>query len=135
MRRPPPRSTRTDTLLPYTTLFRSGVLREVRGGAVEGGYLRIRRGIDGAGLLPGVEGAAFVSAAGAALQAQKPVLGGIATVAGGVGCVRLVGHFHSGGVRSPSCLSNKVSAPHYPRSRSSVASAPEIGSDSCGAQM
>src|SRR3546814_13081034 len=24
MRRPPPRSTRTDTLVPYTTLFRSG---------------------------------------------------------------------------------------------------------------
>src|SRR3546814_9690683 len=27
MRRPPPRSTRTDTLFPYTTLFRSVVLR------------------------------------------------------------------------------------------------------------
>src|SRR3546814_11902674 len=27
MRRRPPRSTRTDTLLPYTTLFRSGVRR------------------------------------------------------------------------------------------------------------
>src|SRR3546814_7491410 len=98
MRRPAPRTTRTDTLLPNSTLFLS----------------RRRRGIDGAGLLPGVEGAAFVSAAGAALQAQKPVLGGIATVAGGVGCVRLVGHFHSGGVRSPSWLSNNVSAPHSP---------------------
>src|SRR3546814_5729671 len=28
MIRRPPRSTRTDTLLPYTTLFRSGVLRD-----------------------------------------------------------------------------------------------------------
>src|SRR3546814_17120073 len=27
MRRPPPRSTRTDTLFPYTTLFRSGITR------------------------------------------------------------------------------------------------------------
>src|SRR3546814_7254409 len=107
MRRPAPRTTRTDTLLPNSTLFLS----------------RRRRGIDGAGLLPGVEGAAFVSAAGAALQAQKPVLGGIATVAGGVGCVRLVGHFHSGGVRSPSWLSNNVSAPHSPSSRRSVDSA------------
>src|SRR3546814_5008332 len=32
MIRRPPRSTRTETLLPYTTLFRSGVNREVRVG-------------------------------------------------------------------------------------------------------
>src|SRR3546814_6797689 len=30
MRRPPPRSTRTDTLVPYTTLFRSHRFDEVR---------------------------------------------------------------------------------------------------------
>src|SRR3546814_12876890 len=30
--RRPPRSTRTDTLFPYTTLFRSGLPREVSGG-------------------------------------------------------------------------------------------------------
>src|SRR3546814_9650569 len=30
MIRPPPRSTRTDTLFPYTTLFRSTVLRSLR---------------------------------------------------------------------------------------------------------
>src|SRR3546814_2357036 len=30
MIRPPPRSTRTDTLFPYTTLFRSGLGRELR---------------------------------------------------------------------------------------------------------
>src|SRR3546814_17533127 len=33
MVRRPPRSTRTDTLFPYTTLFRSGQRRFVRGGA------------------------------------------------------------------------------------------------------
>src|SRR3546814_3396571 len=32
MIRRPPRSTRTDTLFPYTTLFRSGGLGRVRGG-------------------------------------------------------------------------------------------------------
>src|SRR3546814_12909016 len=32
MIRRPPRSTRTDTRFPYTTLFRSGFLREVEGG-------------------------------------------------------------------------------------------------------
>src|SRR3546814_18388391 len=36
MIRRPPRSTRTDTLFPYTTLFRSSLL-EVRGGEVVGG--------------------------------------------------------------------------------------------------
>src|SRR3546814_10986711 len=38
MIRRPPRSTRTDTLFPYTTLFRSGVLVEV-GHRVVGGEL------------------------------------------------------------------------------------------------
>src|SRR3546814_15329644 len=33
MIRRPPRSTRTDTLFPYTTLFRSGVARRAEGGA------------------------------------------------------------------------------------------------------
>src|SRR3546814_2323063 len=33
MRRRPPRSTRTDTLFPYTTLFRSGLSQGPRGGA------------------------------------------------------------------------------------------------------
>src|SRR3546814_14045915 len=33
MRRPPPRTTRTDTLLPYPTLFRSMCWRSGRGGA------------------------------------------------------------------------------------------------------
>src|SRR3546814_1594758 len=32
MRRRPPRSTRTDTLFPYTTLFRSDDLRRAKGG-------------------------------------------------------------------------------------------------------
>src|SRR6056297_3854979 len=39
MIRRPPRSTRTDTLFPYTTLFRSGTVRDGRNTAV-----RIRRG-------------------------------------------------------------------------------------------
>src|SRR3546814_1658017 len=36
MIRRPPRSTRTDTLLPYTTLFRSRARHERRDGAVQG---------------------------------------------------------------------------------------------------
>src|SRR3546814_3558316 len=39
MIRRPPRSTRTDTLFPYTTLFRSGPTITVRIGAVEQGYM------------------------------------------------------------------------------------------------
>src|SRR3546814_10835453 len=35
MIRRPPRSTRTDTLFPYTTLFRSGAQRAIRGQACE----------------------------------------------------------------------------------------------------
>src|SRR3546814_16192897 len=36
MHRRPPRSTRTDTLFPYTTLFRSAVLADLRAGADRG---------------------------------------------------------------------------------------------------
>src|SRR3546814_17795031 len=36
MQRRPPRSTRTDTLFPYTTLFRSGVAGDPRGGRAFG---------------------------------------------------------------------------------------------------
>src|SRR3546814_5127917 len=36
MIRPPPRSTRTDTLFPYTTLFRSDKARENPGGVGDG---------------------------------------------------------------------------------------------------
>src|SRR3546814_14088514 len=39
MRRRPPRSTRTDTLLPYTTLFRSAAI-PVHGHFRNGGFLR-----------------------------------------------------------------------------------------------
>src|SRR3546814_3413171 len=53
MIRRPPRSTRTDTLFPYTTLFRSAVLRHTaapgRGSASEPGGLRRA---DDAALLP-----------------------------------------------------------------------------------
>src|SRR3546814_4419414 len=42
MIRRPPRSTRTDTLLPYTTLFRSGRLAEVQAAVVPGAVARHR---------------------------------------------------------------------------------------------
>src|SRR3546814_4124781 len=47
MIRRPPRSTRTDTLFPYTTLFRSRLQRVVAAGHVgdEGGGPPLRRGI------------------------------------------------------------------------------------------
>src|SRR3546814_13669588 len=45
MIRRPPRSTRTDTLFPYTTLFRSGLADEVRAGVEQA--LDRRRGARG----------------------------------------------------------------------------------------
>src|SRR3546814_7988747 len=54
MKRRPPRSTRTDTLFPYTTLFRSDGVREdaaVRGdpvGIAAGGFEALDAGVDGA---------------------------------------------------------------------------------------
>src|SRR3546814_13515410 len=45
MRRRPPRSTRTDTLFPYTTLFRSNLGGEGRRVAVEGQRLEADRDI------------------------------------------------------------------------------------------
>src|SRR3546814_5472613 len=42
MRRRPPRSTRTDTLFPYTTLFRSGVDLRTTIGAVDNGFVGIQ---------------------------------------------------------------------------------------------
>src|SRR3546814_1937997 len=56
MRRRPPRSTRTDTLFPYTTLFRSGGgddLERRRAGLREP---RDRRLVDGAAVVPGRAG-------------------------------------------------------------------------------
>src|SRR3546814_12607390 len=51
MNRRPPRSTRTDTLFPYTTLFRSGGLRQRRLGAaaVRQGARPPRQSDDGQG--------------------------------------------------------------------------------------
>src|SRR3546814_17193376 len=49
MHRRPPRYTRTDTLFPYTTLFRSPRVREGgRRGRADGGQPRLRRGLLGA---------------------------------------------------------------------------------------
>src|SRR3546814_2439650 len=49
MQRLPQRSTRTDTLFPYTTLFRSGSLRRGWGSVPpgRGGPLALRAGLDG----------------------------------------------------------------------------------------
>src|SRR3546814_3423587 len=46
MIRRPPRSTRTDTLFPYTTLFRSGLILGIAGGLgfAGGGYVADRLG-------------------------------------------------------------------------------------------
>src|SRR3546814_8382619 len=46
MIRRPPRSTRTDTLFPYTTLFRSGLRQGQRGERPPQGHLRDRRAAD-----------------------------------------------------------------------------------------
>src|SRR3546814_4654297 len=51
MIRRPPRSTRTDTLFPYTTLFRSA---EVAGGEDLGGAVGAERAGDGVGISAGV---------------------------------------------------------------------------------
>src|SRR3546814_14450479 len=51
MIRRPPRSTRTDTLFPYTTLFRSGIGAEVSKGLHKAGYKVVanyHRNVDGA---------------------------------------------------------------------------------------
>src|SRR3546814_9139902 len=52
MIRRPPRSTRTDTLFPYTTLFRSGHLQPARTAAraLAGGFRAARHHADGAAL-------------------------------------------------------------------------------------
>src|SRR3546814_11526290 len=48
MIRRPPRSTRTDTLFPYTTLFRSPGIRDVsRSYAAEGGSVAVMGGSEG----------------------------------------------------------------------------------------
>src|SRR3546814_17524948 len=47
MIRPPPRSTRTDTLFPYTTLCRSAELHLHGGGAVVAAVLKALDGIEG----------------------------------------------------------------------------------------
>src|SRR3546814_15141444 len=48
MRRHPPRSTRTDTLLPYTTLFRSYIAWARQNVAESGGSLKISHDIESA---------------------------------------------------------------------------------------
>src|SRR3546814_12998107 len=80
MRRRPPRSTRTDTLFPYTTLFRS--LREIRPIDADPGRPRDRGQVDGvigrsAGRKQaddGVDDRLFIDA-----QAQWPIIVAIPT--------------------------------------------------------
>src|SRR3546814_2186460 len=55
MIRRPPRSTRTDTLFPYTTLFRSGLAAGLAAGLVAAVFVA-------AGLAAGLAAAAFVAA-------------------------------------------------------------------------
>src|SRR3546814_9471402 len=67
MIRRPPRSTRTDTLVPYTTLFRSGLLRSVGGGRgrrlrLAGGEGEGEQGDSGQGLAHGGSGLAWEGA-------------------------------------------------------------------------
>src|SRR3546814_14979655 len=45
MIRRPPRSTRTDTLFPYTTLFRSNIKKAILGERVAPGRARQRKGV------------------------------------------------------------------------------------------
>src|SRR3546814_8822994 len=49
MRRRPPRSTRTDTLFPYTTLFRSPHLKSERIGVSAGLRFRLRQHVESDG--------------------------------------------------------------------------------------
>src|SRR3546814_18228044 len=55
MIRPPPRSTRTDTLFPYTTLFRSFMLQRARGSGAYIFYTRVAEPRTGATDLDWVE--------------------------------------------------------------------------------
>src|SRR3546814_9692744 len=72
MRRRPPRSTRTDTLLPYTTLFRSAAGRLRRVAHSWAGSQRERLGRAVQLQLPGRQPAAV-----AALEHQVVALGGV----------------------------------------------------------
>src|SRR3546814_4046670 len=82
MSRRPPRSTRTDTLFPYTTLFRTEVLNELREGLDERGMLT-RCGAVLSGYLGTAGNAAAVETAVRRLRAARadavyccdPVLG------------------------------------------------------------
>src|SRR3546814_4402746 len=68
MSRPPPRSTRTDTLLPYTTLFRSGKALVTANKAMLAHH--------------GIELARMAEAQGAALKYEAAVAGGIPVIKG-----------------------------------------------------
>src|SRR3546814_21073507 len=69
MLRRPPRSTRTDTLFPYTTLFRSSLVEELAGtGALLSSFLEGNVGIDAEGY-----GAALASMS----EVHSPVSGAV----------------------------------------------------------
>src|SRR3546814_2876418 len=73
MIRRPPRSTRTDTLFPYTTLFRSQPA-QIRGGAAAGGKFAVfRRGAQEPRHRPGSRGPAGRNAA-RRIQGPEPVV-------------------------------------------------------------
>src|SRR3546814_8784459 len=104
MIRRPPRSTRTDTLFPYTTLFRSqveGVGVDVAGGVED--QLCRAGGEVGAGVVPGGPSLCWVPAdpgvmavwGGEADEVDGPVRMGVSKVLGGAGEGRV--HGHAGG--------------------------------------
>src|SRR3546814_8542278 len=68
MRRRPPRSTRTDTLFPYTTLFRSGLMRTREiGEALENGAslaIRLPEAVEKPGVILGMDPYALGALAG-----------------------------------------------------------------------
>src|SRR3546814_21049557 len=89
MIRRPPRSTRTDTLVPYTTLFRSGLLRSVGGGRgrrlrLTGGEGEGEQGDGGQGLAHGGSGLAW----GGADSVTKPLRRHVAFACGGAQALR-----------------------------------------------
>src|SRR3546814_8855245 len=85
MIRRPPRSTRTDTLFPYTTLFRSGITDALRPLLTDTAVLKVMHS-------PSEDLVAFMHACGAAPQPpfDTQAAAALAGVAAGIGYQRLV---------------------------------------------
>src|SRR3546814_8479239 len=81
MIRPPPRSTRTDTLLPYTTLFRSALALVASPRFLDLGCPSIAEGVDG-NILPAALGQLILGNVTALERAQQFEAGQARTVIG-----------------------------------------------------